>query len=141
MRPLALFLSLLLLGCASGPLANNGLPAPSIGRAMNPYANDPNLAAVSVIESPGFPNAAFGFAQRQPIEISFAFWDGRVRQCQFRGDGSMWDSFWWPPNARLKQGSAGWGGFDFAYGSDPTFLRHRDPRLKVTPATTPLPGR
>ena len=140
MKSLALFLCLLLLGCAGGSLAGNGMPTPNIGRAANPYAKAPNLAAVAVIESPGFPNAAFGLAQRQIIQMSFAFWDGRVRECQFRGDGSMWDSYWWPPKARLKQGSAGWGGFDFMYGSDPTFLRHRDPRLRVAPSPTPVPG-
>lgn len=134
MKLLLLSLSLLLLGCADHPFTQNatgpGFPAPSFGLWHNPYAGNPNLAAVAITSNPANPFDQWGFVHTRPSSLCFAFWDGRVRQVQLRGDGSVWDDFWWPPNSWLKPGSAAWAGFDFAYGSDPTFLRHRDPRLR-----------
>ena len=133
----------MLLGCASSPSAQTssrgGFPAPGFGSWHDPYVGDPNLAAILVLRGPANPFDRWGFASTRITGLSFAFWDGRVRQVQFRGDGSVWDDFWWPLNARLKQGNASWGGFDFAYGSDPLFARHRDPRLRAA-APTPVAG-
>ena len=137
MKFLVLLLSFLLLGCALQPSSQVGFPAPSFGTWHNPYVGDPTLAAVAIMRGPANPFDKWGFASTRLTGLSFAFWDGRVRQVQFRGDGSVWDDFWWPPNARLRPGSAAWGGFEFMYGSDPTFATHRDPRLREPAPSDP----
>ncbi len=133
MKLFALLISLLLLGCASQPFAQGrGAPAPSFGAWINPYTGDTRLAAVAIARGAADPFDRWGFAHARITGLSFAFWDGRVRQVQFRADGTVWDDFWWPRQAWMKPGSAAWAGFDFMYGSDPTFVRHRDPRLRDT---------
>ena len=97
------------------------------GAWENPFRGDPNLAGVNVIQYGECPYENWTFDGKHPCNIWYFFWNGRVRQIQYLPDGKVWDDFYWPQ--RLKPGDPFWKGVDFAFGSDPQFKKHRDPRL------------
>jgi hypothetical protein len=131
-----LCIALLLAGCASERLTqspNNPKlpkrpPPDTRGPWTNLYAGDQRLAALAVIQYPENPYESWSYAGKHPCNIWYAFWDGRVRQIQYRPDGTVLNDFWWPARLRLMPGNSVWQTFDFSYGSDRSFSRHRDPR-------------
>jgi|GEM_PF-6900240 len=138
MKLITLALLIVLISCVSNrrTYANRpDLPEGSLpdthGPWKNIYEGDFKLAAIAVHQYPENPYEASSYVGKHPCNIWYAFWDGRVRQIQYDVDGSVLDDFWWPENLRLTPGSSQWEGFDFNFGSDPTFLHHKDPISKL----------
>ncbi|WP_461785113.1 hypothetical protein [Prosthecobacter sp.] len=138
MKLITLALFLALIGCVSNRRTqkeHSNLSAGPLPEAHGPWENiyndDSRLAAVAVHQYPENPYEASSYIGKHPCNIWYAFWDGRVRQIQYDVDGTVIDDFWWPEDFKLTQNSDQWNGFDFSFGSDPTFLHHKDPRPKL----------
>ena len=121
MRWVCVALALVISGCVTSAASG------SRQKWTNLHLNDPNLAGIADIQYPESPEAP-RYRGRHPCNIWYAFWDGSVRQTQFLPDGTKFDDFMWPESLKLRPGAAMWRAFDFTYGSDPTFQRHKDPR-------------
>ena len=101
-----------------------------VGPWVNPYRGDPKLAGVIVTQFTDNPYVNWQYEGKHPAMVEFYFWDGRVRQHDYEPDGTLRSEFWWPDS--LKPSDGWWSDVDFSQGSDPTFKRHQDPRLRKT---------
>jgi hypothetical protein len=136
-RILTALLSLFMIGCSRpGPdiePRTDVVQAPetfddSIGDWKNIHSMNPELAGVLVQQ---FPDSSFGASVYQgahPAMILFVMWDGRVNQIGYEPSGKAEENFWWNLNERPRDYSYIWEQLDYSKGSDPEFMRHRDPR-------------
>lgn len=99
------------------------------GTWTNRYRNDPNLAGVMVQQfTDGDDN--FSFEERNgkhPCMVLYAFWDNRYVQIAYTPDGYETSKFWFKIDESTQWL---WDHVDFSHGSDPTFERHPDPRIR-----------
>ena len=128
---------LTLLGCAS-PMPMAGMTDQEVAEAAgevvqgpwtNIYRDDPNLAGVTVQQLPDGDDG-FSLEERNgkhPCMILYAFWNDRYRQMTYTPGGELMDAFWFEVD---ESNCWVWLGVDFAHGSDPTFDRHQDPRVR-----------
>jgi len=127
---LAMTVSLALLGCTQDSRHSSGLPRirrdQTIGHWDNPYRGNARLAGVDVAQFGECPHEHRFYEGKHPCEVSFFFWDGRVRSVCYSPDGTIVLDEWWS----IKAGDILWDFVDFSHGSDPKFLHHADPRKK-----------
>ena len=144
------------------------LEAPITGPWKNRYQGDPVLAGVEISQAPREGQALVDYsdlyAGKQPAEISYHFWDGRVRSMHFGPDGKTSGDEWHPSRGtwddRLKMDQLdtrsdiegylqlrkhviaeavmpyieSLAAVDFTLGSDPEFIKHKDPRASLIDA-------
>ena len=96
----------------------------------NLHEGDPSLAGVEISQC---PEGAVGESEKaylngHPAMVLYYFWNKRVRHTGYESNGEVIEDFYWTD--LIKTGDAIWDRVDFNLGSDPTFSRHRDPRLK-----------
>ena len=105
--------------------------AKAIGPWQNAYAGNEELAGVVISQFPEagrYPWLIESYKGKHPAMILYYFWNGRINQRAFEPDGTETENFWW--NDSLKPGEWIWRVVDYSQGSDPKFIRHRDPRPK-----------
>lgn len=95
----------------------------------NNYRGDPGLAGVIVQQ---FPDGDDGYTfdernGKHPCMILYGFWDDRFRQVAYTPSGKVTGDFWFKVDDSSKWI---WGNVDFTQGSDPSFKRHQDPRVR-----------
>jgi hypothetical protein len=105
----------------------------TVGAWTNLYKGDPSLAGVIVQQFGECPYDQHLYEGRHPCAVYFFFWGGRVIQTGYEPNGLITGRFEW--NNRLKPGDIWWDDVDFSHGSDPTFVRHKDPRKRVSQAS------
>jgi hypothetical protein len=95
----------------------------------NKHRNDPNLAGIEIAQLPegAATESKTAFLKGHPAMILYFFWDGKVRQTGFEADGRLVEDFFWP--YKITDDNGYWKSVDFSFGSDPSFIKHRDPRL------------
>lgn len=95
----------------------------------NLHEGDPLLAGVEMSQCPegAMGERAEAYIKGHPAMVLYYFWDGRVRQTGYEPNGEVIEDFYW--NMPVGKRNAAWGHVDFSRGSDPTFIKNKDPRL------------
>lgn len=106
-------------------------PRRKIVQWRNLHAGDPALAGIVIDQEPPegcVYNDKSRYDHRHPADVTYYFWDGRVRQMEFEPYGDVIGDFWW--REKIKPGDGWWTDVDFSYGTDPKFRTHKDPRIR-----------
>jgi hypothetical protein len=100
------------------------------GKWVNIYVGNPNLAGVRIRQNPIEPHAGISYKGKHPFGISFVMWDSTVNETYYMPDGRVISAGWWSlKKTKGLDPKYFWNDVDFRYGSDPSFKKHRDPRI------------
>jgi hypothetical protein len=123
-------------GCVySGANSRLATPWANHPTIRNEFARDPLLAGVEVNQftGNGVPGYDYSYSlaaynEKHPAEVIYYFWDGRLVDINYSPGGRVIRTQTTPS---IPTGSPQLDFIDFAYGSDPNFIRHTDPRRPV----------
>jgi hypothetical protein len=127
------------------------------GKWRNEYKNNFRLAGVEIITNQwDGPSETLSHDGKHPAEVFYHFWNGTILWISYTPEGKQTSNQWvWLDHRRsleqclektgeerckaltllalfeLGDNVNSWSCVDFSFGSDPGFLRHRDPRRVI----------